>query len=125
MLDTILAILLIGLVVFSLKFIGALIEKCYKHFSSKRFNSAYPIISPEFPIHELNMGDCISLQGTDGLQYRAKRDGKYYFECISDNTIDGSSYIWIDKDSIMEKATKLYNKKGLKWERYSNDANRE
>lgn len=116
--DILLSVLLMGFLIFLIKVLAGTFGYTYQTLKRKRQRAIYPICSPTFPITKMKIGDCITLCGVDGMRYQAKRGGKYYFECTTDQTINGESYLWIDKEAILRDASKLYGKDVVKWEKY-------
>lgn len=115
--DILLQAFLMGFLIFLIKVLASAFGCIYKTLKRKRQRAVYPICSPTFPIAKMKMGDCITLCGVDGMRYQARRGGKYYFESTNDQTINGESYLWIDKKTILRDASKLYSKDVVKWEK--------
>lgn len=117
MIDVALAILIIGVLVFLVRYGGYGISNMMYKIKKKSYDRKYPIQSSKFPLRCLKYGDQIELKDIGIYKYLGKQENKYYIESVSS---DGSNkdlpYIYADEFYLDQNAVKLMNKYCTKWE---------
>lgn len=84
------------------------LEKIFNRPTSKELRK-YPVRSKEFPFEVLFIDDIVCLSDGRSYRYTGNFAGKYGFE--------GSKYVELSKDEIMNDVVELSNSRILKWKR--------
>lgn len=115
--DIALAILLIGAIVFGLRYGGYIISRLISFTQKSIDKSKYPVLSLTFPFGCLKYGDLIEIKDIGTCKYLGKHNGKYYIESVSHAySFDGEAFLYADKSYIEQNAVRLMNSHCIKWE---------
>lgn len=114
--DSAIAILLIGCVIFVVKYAGAMIEVLSKKFRGKKYPLKKDVISPS----DLKRNDIVTLVNYGECCYDGYYDGAYLFYPVNAKPVNAKpddEYIRLNKSQIREMTTKVMGKGFLKWEK--------
>ncbi len=117
MIDKILAILILGVIIGIVKWAGFFATSAAKRVRRKLLDKKYPLRSEQFPIKALKLGDCVEIPNLGEGKYQDKSGGKYYIESLNRCFTDGSPYVYLDRDYLIDNSTKLFNKNVVKWQK--------
>ena len=112
--DGAIAIFLLGIVIFTVKYAGAMIEIL----SAKLKKRKYPLKKSAISPSDLKKNDIVTLTNYGDCQYDGYYDGAHLFYPVDDDTASKcDGYIRLNKSQIRDLATKVMTKDFLKWEK--------
>ena len=112
--DIVIAIFLLGIVIFTVKYAGAMIEIL----SAKLRNRKYPLKKSVISPSDLKRNDIVTLTNYGDCQYDGYYGGAHLFYPVDDDAASKcDGYIRLNKSQISDLATKVMTKDFLKWEK--------